>query len=187
MIKKILVFFLLVSLFGFYFLFPGKSLAITWDDCPKGKIDDQYPGDCNLYVDTDKDGVCDHSQPAPEDRDAGKQITSEEESVSIGGSNTTSRPKKINYFFIPITILISAGYLLTKKQKKMWNLILAIVFVANTLTNILLIAQLTFGLNFGLPFNLNFWHIETGFILMVIAAIHFFWHLSYYQQFVKKL
>jgi hypothetical protein len=39
-----------------------------WDDCPKGLVNDPYPGECSRYIDTDGDGICDHSQPAPEDR-----------------------------------------------------------------------------------------------------------------------
>lgn len=45
-----------------------SSPVMAWDDCPKGLVDDPYPGECSRYVDTDNDGICDHSQPAPEDR-----------------------------------------------------------------------------------------------------------------------
>jgi len=62
--KKII--FVLAVLAIFSVVLPATALA--WDDCPSGKINDAYPGDCNKYVDTDKDGICDHSQPAPEDR-----------------------------------------------------------------------------------------------------------------------
>ena len=40
----------------------------AWDDCPHGEVNDPYPGTCAKYIDTDEDGLCDHSQPAPEDR-----------------------------------------------------------------------------------------------------------------------
>jgi hypothetical protein len=45
-----------------------SSTVMAWDDCPKGLVDDPYPGECSRYIDTDNDGICDHSQPAPEDR-----------------------------------------------------------------------------------------------------------------------
>jgi hypothetical protein len=48
-------------------LFPFPVIA--WDDCPFGLEDDPYPGDCARYIDTDGDGICDRSQPAPEDRE----------------------------------------------------------------------------------------------------------------------
>jgi len=44
--------------------------AFAWGDCPFGQVNDTYPGDCGRYVDTDRDGVCDHSETAPSDRQA---------------------------------------------------------------------------------------------------------------------
>lgn len=42
----------------------------AWNECPLGLENDPYPGQCGLYTDTDNDGICDYSQPAPEDRDS---------------------------------------------------------------------------------------------------------------------
>lgn len=64
-------------------LFPITTFA--WDDCPYGKEDDPYPGDCARYVDTDNDGICDHSQPAPEDR-VPEVTNSESEGSNEAGS-----------------------------------------------------------------------------------------------------
>ena len=36
--------------------------VLAWDDCPLGLVDDPYPGACRRYVDTNGDGICDHSQ-----------------------------------------------------------------------------------------------------------------------------
>lgn len=47
-----------------------SSAAFAWNDCPLGEVNDPYPGKCALYTDTDNDGICDYSQPAPEDRDS---------------------------------------------------------------------------------------------------------------------
>lgn len=49
----------------------GVDSVYAWDDCPKGKVNDPYPGDCARYIDTDNNGICDHSEPAPEDRESG--------------------------------------------------------------------------------------------------------------------
>ena len=43
----------------------SAPVALAWDDCPKGLVDDPYPGACSRYVDTNDDGICDHSQPEP--------------------------------------------------------------------------------------------------------------------------
>jgi hypothetical protein len=54
-----------LALFGVVsgFLFPTSALA--WDNCPKGLVNDPYPGRCGRYTDTNSDGICDLSQPQP--------------------------------------------------------------------------------------------------------------------------
>ena len=64
-IKVYTVIFLLIILFTSF----GASEAYAWDDCPKGLVNDPYPGECSRYIDTDENGICDHSEPAPEDRE----------------------------------------------------------------------------------------------------------------------
>lgn len=52
-----------------FILVAFNSISIyAWDNCPFGLKDDPYPGECKRYIDTDGDGICDLSQPAPEDR-----------------------------------------------------------------------------------------------------------------------
>ncbi|MCX5973650.1 MAG: hypothetical protein NTU59_03040, partial [Coprothermobacterota bacterium] len=46
-------------------LWVGTPAALAWDDCPLGLVDDPYPGACPRYVDTNDDGICDHSQSDP--------------------------------------------------------------------------------------------------------------------------
>ena len=36
--------------------------AVAWNDCPFGLVDEPYPGTCPRYIDTNIDGICDHSQ-----------------------------------------------------------------------------------------------------------------------------
>lgn len=60
----------------------SSTTAFAWDDCPKGLVDDPYPGECSKYIDTDGDGICDHSQPAPEDREVEAEAEAEVEVVS---------------------------------------------------------------------------------------------------------
>lgn len=54
---------LVLSLLAYSLGFPQQALA--WDDCPLGMTNDPYPGACRRYVDTNNDGLCDHSQPQP--------------------------------------------------------------------------------------------------------------------------
>lgn len=50
---------------GYGVVFPTSALA--WDNCPKGLVNDPYPGACRKYVDTNSDGICDLSQSKPAD------------------------------------------------------------------------------------------------------------------------
>lgn len=65
--KKLIKKLTILSITTVFFLLTSISV-LAWDDCPKGKVNDPYPGECARYVDTDNNGICDHSEPAPEDR-----------------------------------------------------------------------------------------------------------------------
>jgi hypothetical protein len=41
------------------------SGALAWNNCPKGLVNDPYPGECRRYVDTNGDDICDLSQSRP--------------------------------------------------------------------------------------------------------------------------
>jgi hypothetical protein len=45
--------------------FAMPSDALAWDNCPKGLVNDPYPGACRRYVDTNGDAICDLSQSKP--------------------------------------------------------------------------------------------------------------------------
>jgi len=61
-----------------FILIAFSSISIyAWDNCPFGIEDDPYPGECKRYIDTDGDGICDLSQPAPEDRDTALALNEE--------------------------------------------------------------------------------------------------------------
>jgi hypothetical protein len=54
-----------LALLAFTFTFALPSSALAWDNCPKGLVNDPYPGACRRYVDTNGDGICDLSQSEP--------------------------------------------------------------------------------------------------------------------------
>lgn len=43
------------------------STIYAWDDCPYGITNSSctFPGNCGKYIDTNNNGICDHSEPAP--------------------------------------------------------------------------------------------------------------------------
>ena len=74
-----------------FILVSFSSMSIyAWDNCPFGFEDDPYPGECKRYIDTDGDGICDLSQPAPEDRDT---------SVSLNEENIKENTEDDNKYF----------------------------------------------------------------------------------------
>ncbi len=174
-----------------------SSLAISaWEDCPYGKVNDAYPGDCGKYMDTDDDGFCDYSQPSPEDRGAGNAKISEQTKEQSQVLNRATNTKV--YHFIPIvsvlTILYIISYLLSKKKKItvakhriFWNFLLLISFLISSILGILLIIKINSGLTSVMPFNSLFWHVEIGIAMVTITIFHMLWHLPYFKIMFKTL
>lgn len=87
----------------------------AWEDCPKGMINDEAPGACSKFIDTDGNGICDHSEPAPEDRveaekDTQDAIINQENNTTTTGSEaagrTQSQTAKDNNTIAILSILI---------------------------------------------------------------------------------
>lgn len=105
---------------------------------------------------------------------------------------------KHSYYFVPVflglSILYALTWLLANKKfiktithRKIWNLVLLISMVISVLLGLFLI--LNIDLNFGitLPFNMLFWHVESGIALGAIGAFHIFWHWRYFVKFIKPV
>ena len=159
------------------------SIVSAWDDCPFGEVNDAYPGDCGIYVDTDGDGICDLSQLAPEDRD-GQQEAKES---AVG---------RIDYFFIHIMFILITFYfvslLISKKKKKMrqhrkiWNILLLITFLISGIFGILLVLRINYGIEIPLYSDLLFWHVEFGIAMTIISIFHITWHWKYFKNMIPK-
>ncbi len=67
-------------LFFCFFIIVGFS----WNDCPFGMVNDTYPGECGKYIDTNNNGICDHSEPAP-NNSVLDQTQTEEFEIPISG------------------------------------------------------------------------------------------------------
>ena len=97
------------------------NVVYAWDDCPKGLVNDEYPGNCSLYVDTDENSICDHSEPAPEDRiektppslDSTKQVDTQDNSPA------PNKAPALLAVIIPLGTLI--GYTGIRKYKTSKN------------------------------------------------------------------
>jgi hypothetical protein len=194
--KKAVILLLSLLILG---LWPSPALA--WDDCPFGMVNDQYPGDCSRYIDTDNDSICDHSQPAPENRQA--QIQTEENSAVQPLTATPAQTEfqqtgaGVDYNFpiisLVLIILYVASFGLVKAKKlslithrRIWNIGLGIAFILTAVLGLLLVLQVSYGIKISLPFQLLFWHVETGIVFALITVFHFSWHLPYYQACLKS-
>ena len=190
--KQIILTLLLVIIF--------PSTVLAWDDCLYGKVNDTYPGDCSRYIDTDNDGICDHSQPAPADRGGdNSNIEGDTDNLIARQDIKTDVSKKESnstYHLLPLSLLLVVlfvfSHILSKKgiisivkHRQIWNILLLISFFISGLLGILLIIRINFGLIIPLPFNMLFWHVEVGIILFLITIFHLSWHLPYFKNIFK--
>ena len=86
-----------------------NSISIyAWDNCPFGFEDDPYPGECKRYIDTDGDGICDLSQPAPEDRDTSIAL------VALDEENAKENTIENNKYSEGIDEKVTGGFLIAE-------------------------------------------------------------------------
>ena len=167
--------------------------ALAWDDCPYGEVNSHYPGDCGRYIDTDDDGICDHSQPAPEDRNI-KTINTQ--TIEDKDLTVNSKQSATTYHLLPISLFLILvyfiTYILSKKKiisvinhRKIWNFLLLITFLISGLLGIFLIIKINFGITIPLPFNTLFWHVEIGIAMFIISIFHILWHWVYFKRMFK--
>lgn len=216
MIKKIiftLLLFILIPIMGW-----------AWDDCPLGNVNRVYPGDCGKYIDTDNDGICDRSQPAPEDRNSNFSNTeiiinegnhfkknkeeletkvvpdidvSLESNTQLPGSGKSNKEHRRIYHLLPISLflvfLYLVGCILSRKKvikvvnhRRVWNFLLLLTFLFSGISGILLIIKINLGIVIPLPFNILFWHVETGIAMFVISIFHILWHWVYFKNIFKR-
>ena len=182
--KIILILFLLI-------LIPLVTLA--WDDCPYGEVDCPHPGDCSRYIDTDGDGICDHSQPVPKDRNV---ETINTQTISDKNLTANNKQSAMTYHLAPISLFLILLYFITHilskkkvisvvKHRKIWNFLLLISFLISGFLGILLIIKINFGSTIPLPFNTLFWHVEAGIAMFMISIFHTFWHWAYFKNMFK--
>ncbi|ADC70102.1 conserved hypothetical protein [Methanocaldococcus sp. FS406-22] len=99
-----------------YFLFVLTFLIIVntiyaWNDCPFGRVNCTYPGECGRYIDTNHNGICDHSEPAP----------TTTESLSIEKTNTDNENIQLTEELIDEYVNISGKELKSYTIKEICN------------------------------------------------------------------
>jgi small-conductance mechanosensitive channel len=187
---------ILIYIFIFLLLL-GSSSVYAWDNCPFGEVNETYPGSCGRYIDTDNDNICDLSQSPPGARiQVTEGSSNEEQNQSIDETNT-SLANSLNYYFLPILLLLFLFYILTyslskkliiKKNyhRKFWNVILLVTFLISGLFGIILALSISSGIRLSFYADLLFWHVEFGIAMAIISFFHVAWHWNYYKKIIVK-
>jgi hypothetical protein len=251
--------------------FPGSAYA-QWNDCPLGRVNDPFPGECGRYVDSDGSGFCDHSEllaqntaseetapatfeveltgqdlktktvgevaeiykidvdrfisalkkqfnvpqispdspfqllhdnygMAPNDVKDVAAVVAAGKDIGVAGDTTPPPVKKIQYkdeynFGIISAILLglyAVSWTLSYRKKfsvlthrKIWNILLGLNFFSTALLGILMVVRIAYGITVPLPFNILFWHVETGIVFSIIALFHIAWHYPYFKAYFRR-
>ncbi|MEA3323140.1 MAG: hypothetical protein U9Q12_02865 [Patescibacteria group bacterium] len=187
-----------IIIVGIFLIFPLTSFA-QWDDCPFGETDGSCvePGKCGRYTDSNSDHICDHSQENPVQKTISIE-NSTTSGITNDVANTDVEPKeKTTYPLFMTIVVISLLYIITyslaqnKKismitHKKIWNSVLTVSFAATIILSIILIIRVNLGYSLTLPFDVLYWHVVTGLVMMVVAFFHIGWHWRYYKNLFKK-
>jgi len=177
----------------------GSLTVNAWENCPFGEINEPYPGTCGRYTDSDNDNICDLSQPAPQNRiDSDEEISDAQEDINTTSSKSNqSQNSRINYYFLPILIILCFFYYLTynlsKKKKikiiqhrRLWNVFLLFTFLISGIFGIILAILLSYGIRLNFYSDLLFWHVELGIAMSIISIFHIAWHWKYFKKIVSK-
>jgi spermidine synthase len=87
----------------------------------------------------------------------------------------------ISYFFCV------TGFYSIQDHRKIWNTILAVIFIVAGAAGIFLALQITYKWNIPLIKTILKWHVEFGIALAFTALFHIGWHLSYFRRFSGKV
>jgi len=157
---------------------------ISSTDCPRGLVNDTYPGDCGIYTDSNNNKICDYSEE--------KTISAQQLNTETSNIKESTMKYNITLITIITIILYLFTYFLSKyskisqvTHKKIWNFLLLITFIITALTSIFYILKIEYGTNLSLPFNISFWHIEIGYAMILISIFHTLWHLPYFKSYLK--
>jgi hypothetical protein len=193
--KVLLISGLILLLVGLAGTFWGSSIAEAasgiWNSCPRGEVNDTYPGDCRSYIDTNKDSICDRSQSNPALKtttaSSSNSVSNLNASSSLGSVSTisgsaqvesttaTERPATTNssrsYYFIPILAILVILYSLTwlLSNRKIINTI-----IHRKIWNTVLLIASAISVLLGLVLILNIDFNTT----IVLPFNMLFWHVE---------
>lgn len=72
------------------------------------------------------------------------------------------------------------GFYTLQFHRRLWNFLLASVFIITAAAGLLLALQITYKWNIPIIKTILKWHVEIGIGLALTGFFHFFWHFSYF-------
>lgn len=151
-----------------FFVFCSRP-TLAWLDCPYGKINDSYPGLCELYIDTNENQICDQSEPAPETITGG-------EALSFYLIFFTLVFYFLHWYLISKTKLPKKFKWLNKASfRYFWNIVLLLSFLPTAVSSILLLLKVRSSF-------LSSLHNQAGIVFVTVALLHLFVRLRYFLK-----
>ncbi|MDP4222515.1 MAG: hypothetical protein Q8868_04305 [Bacteroidota bacterium] len=71
-------------------------------------------------------------------------------------------------------------------HRKLWNSILAVVFILTASAGLFLALQVNYKWNIPVTKTILKWHVESGIGLAFAGIFHFIWHFTYYMDFFRR-
>lgn len=177
-----------ILIYALFSLALPSVVSGQWDSCPFGEVNDSYPGDCARYIDSDGDGICDLSQPAPEDR-VGAGSSDEVlplEAKPVKSVTPLEKYHAVEWSILSVFLFALTEYLVGSKKlskiraKLFWNTVLALSFVLTAATII------PYMFRVGVGFDYIRLHVEAG-LLMSWASLYHLWGRLYFYKNAKKI
>jgi spermidine synthase len=86
----------------------------------------------------------------------------------------------ISYFFF------RTGYYSRHFHLKLWNILLALVFLITALAGVFMALQMNYKWDIPIIKSVLKWHVEFGIGMAFTGIFHFIWHLSYFRKIFNK-
>ncbi len=169
-----------------------SSKSLAWDDCPFGYEDEEYPGTCWRYIDTNNEGICDHSQSDPTEE---KKLENEEGNISTLDQEINIRfPILLIISFVITLVLIlilkifvKKGKITNSKEKIIFNILLLIFFIPSAITGVVLLFMTNMRILINLGPSFTQLHNISSLFFMWISGYHIICHTRYYMKSMKNL
>lgn len=87
--------------------------------------------------------------------------------------------------YLSTSILVRSGKMTKPTHRKIWNVTLAVTFLASCILGLILTFFINYGYRPTCYITLLHWHVYAGIAMTLIAFIHMLWHVDYYKNILK--